>query len=61
MVVMDRSSPSVQPKGTQMNGDEVEENTSELLANALKKMDGLLGRYASNHEHEACRWVGEFY
>lgn len=50
---MDRSSQAVQ--STQIDGSEEEENTSELLASALKKMDGLLGKYASNDEHAACR------
>ena len=50
--------PSVQD--SQVDGGQVDESTSELLASALKKMDGLLGRYASNDEHEMCRYVCEY-
>eukprot|EP00731_Ephydatia_muelleri_P037908 Em0597g3a len=49
---MDRSSQAIE--STQADGGETEENASELLASALKKMDGLLGKYASNDEHAVC-------
>lgn len=51
---MDRSSQAIE--STQADGGETEENASELLASALKKMDGLLGKYASNDEHAVCRY-----
>ena len=55
---MDRSSQAIE--STQADGGETEENASELLASALKKMDGLLGKYASNDEHAVCRYVCEW-